>query len=904
MGFPKIRSLANYRARVGTDSASRSESIRRYNDTSYCLVPCPCDVDATMTFLQPDLDIETLRRIEAKCSEFEMQRDGPADFDRFLEGTSGQERLILIQELVALDADIRRVNGEQPLKEDYAKYAEELKLTPAELLLEQGIPRSFLKHGLVDEPLGRVMPRSERYRFEHRLGRGGIGDVWRVLDRHTQRTLAIKTLQAPLRQNADAVERLRREAILTGSLQHPGIPPVYDHGSLDDETPFFSMKLVAGKTFRDILKENPPRKSMELVQIFLNVTQTIAYAHECGVIHRDLKPSNIMVGRFGEVQVMDWGLAKKVQQDDESTLPPESVRTNADVASLLGEQASVDAHPDESHPTPSHPDLTTDGDIIGTPRFMSPEQARGEVDSLTPRSDVFGLGSILFQVLTGKTIFANVPPSGVIEKLRGGDLNEVHEQLDRLTGNSEHSELAKWCRRCLHPDPDHRPSSANEIAQAVGNYLSDLKEKVHRAEVDRAAADAKRHSETRRQRWVVGMSAAITIVSLAGLAATAYQWKQASLARDSTEKARERAESEAIATGEINVFLNEILSSALPENQGYDVTLREVIDEATPMLDGRFADKPRVEASIRHTLGKSYRWLGEFNRSERLLRAALAAYERAGEVDEEEVLKAKDALAGTLRTRDESREDLLESERLRREIVERRRELNGPNSEETARALNNLGVVLLDQEEWDEAGEIFAEAIKILNSISEPTMDRNAIDLNLAEVFRNRDGLRVAEPMYLEILNRDDVHPIDRANGLTQLGEQVYLEHQYDRAIEYLRDALEIRRKQFGPDNPLTLSSMRKLARAYEAAQQFDSLSELVATSLPAHIDRYGASSSRTFETHLIQSNAMVGLGRQDKAIEYLEQLVETISQDRGEDHPLVEQAKSELHQFRERLGK
>ncbi|MFO0956321.1 MAG: serine/threonine-protein kinase [Isosphaeraceae bacterium] len=225
-----------------------------------------------------------------------------------------------------------------------------------------------------------------RYEVAGELARGGIGVVLKGRDRDLGREVALKVLRAEHANNPAMVRRLVEEAQIGGQLQHPGILPVYELGLDSARRPFFAMKLVRGRTLAALLDE---REALDADQgrflaIFEAICQAVAYAHARGVIHRDLKPSNVMVGAFGEVQVVDWGLAKVLARGGPNSTGPDSGPTAV---------ATV-----RSGDTDSRSEA---GSILGTPSYMPPEQARGEVDSLDERSDVFSLGAILCEILTG-----------------------------------------------------------------------------------------------------------------------------------------------------------------------------------------------------------------------------------------------------------------------------------------------------------------------------------------------------------------------------------------------------------------------------------------------------------------------------------------------------------------------
>ena len=237
------------------------------------------------------------------------------------------------------------------------------------------------------------------------------------------RDVAIKVLREDLRDNADLVRRFVEEAQIGGQLQHPGVVPIYELGTFADRRPFFSMKLVKGQTLADLLEARPtPADDLpRFLAIFEAIAQTMAYAHARGVIHRDLKPSNVMVGSFGEVQVMDWGLAKVLARggvvDDAKAgkeKPPETLIATARSGSDL--------------------ELSHAGSVLGTPSYMAPEQARGEIDRIDERADVFALGSILCEILTGSPAFTGRTSGEILRKAARGDTGRRPRPARRLRG--------------------------------------------------------------------------------------------------------------------------------------------------------------------------------------------------------------------------------------------------------------------------------------------------------------------------------------------------------------------------------------------------------------------------------------------------------------------------------------
>ena len=342
-----------------------------------------------------------------------------------------------------------------------------------------------------------------------------MGAVLKGRDPDLGRELAVKVLLEKHRDDPEMVCRFVEEAQIAGQLQHPGIVPVYELGTFSDRRPYFAMRLVKGRTLASLLADRPdPRRDLpRFLAIFEAVAQTVAYAHARGVIHRDLKPSNVMVGAFGEVQVMDWGLAKVLPQggaaDDASAGRPEEETIIATARSA------------------SDSDLSLAGSVMGTPSYMAPEQARGEVDALDERSDVFALGSILAEILTGKPAFTGRNSGEIHRKAARGDLAPAFARLDASGSDPELIALAK---DCLGPERDDRPRDAGEIARAIGSYRAGVEDRLRAAEISRAAeaaraeeaqrtaeaAQARANAERRARRSTAALAASILVLVVLG----------------------------------------------------------------------------------------------------------------------------------------------------------------------------------------------------------------------------------------------------------------------------------------------------------------------------------------------------------------------------------------------------
>jgi hypothetical protein len=357
-----------------------------------------------------------------------------------------------------------RVTNEPPPELD--QLPAELRTRARESLrLLRGFAR--MSHGLATTALARpgdvpqAPPDTPRYRFEAFLARGGMGEVWRGRDTMLARDVALKVLREQVFGDGGARARFEEEARYVSRLEHPSIVPVYDLGQLPDGRPFFVMKLIQGQTLAEVLaaRATPAEDLSRWVLVFEQVCAAVAFAHARDLIHRDLKPSNVMLGEFGEVQVMDWGIAKALAARPQPThSPPISVPRSPAVG-----QASTGSGGPE----------TLAGQAKGTPAFMAPEQARGEASRIGKASDVFGLGGILCVILTGQ------PPYTRAEQAMAGDVGEAFARLDGCGANAALIELAK---ACLAPAPEARPADAAEVVGRVERYRDEVAARQAQAE--------------------------------------------------------------------------------------------------------------------------------------------------------------------------------------------------------------------------------------------------------------------------------------------------------------------------------------------------------------------------------------------------------------------------------------
>jgi serine/threonine-protein kinase len=344
-----------------------------------------------------------------------------------------------------------------------------------------------------------------RYQVLGEIARGGMGVVLKGRDPNLGRDVALKVLHASHAKNAAMIQRFVEEAQIGGQLQHPGILPVYDFGLDAEHRPYFTMRLVQGRTLAALLEErtSPADDLTRLVGIFEQVCQTVAYAHARGVVHRDLKPANIMVGAFGEVQVVDWGLAKVLGRRASPSAAPSAADT---LAASAPEVATVRSTGGGS--------ASQQGSILGTPAYMSPEQARGDIDAIAEPADVFALGACLCEILTGQPPYVG-SRAEILQQAAAARLEPAFARLDACGAEAE---LVRIAKRCLDPAPSARPRHAGILAREVNSYLTSLGDRLRAAEIATVEARATAAAERKSRRRTLALSGALALAVLAGAA--------------------------------------------------------------------------------------------------------------------------------------------------------------------------------------------------------------------------------------------------------------------------------------------------------------------------------------------------------------------------------------------------
>jgi tetratricopeptide (TPR) repeat protein/tRNA A-37 threonylcarbamoyl transferase component Bud32 len=431
--------------------------------------------------------------------------------------------------------------------------------------------------------------------------RGGLGVVYEALDTELNRMVALKQMRDPSASDPDIWRRFLLEAEINGGLEHPGIVPVYSLGTDEGGRPYYAMRFIEGDSLKEAIErfraesastEDPGRRSLGLRQLlrrFTDVCNAIEYAHSRDVLHRDIKPANIIVGRYGETLIVDWGLAKRMGG------------------------AGSDSAADKRAPRLA-PDClgagTLTGDVLGTPGYMSPEQADGRLDRLGPRTDVYGLGATLYAILTGKPPFEGQDPSLVLPLVRAGNFPRP-----RRVDPSVPAALEAICLKAMALDPAGRYATPRELGEDIERWLAD--EPV-RAYPEPLPARAMRWVRRRKQ-WVAA-AAAMLILTVLGLAM--FNWR---IGREQARTADQLAMTRDALRELLTVSGTNL--AFVPNTENLREYLAGLVLERYQQLEDRFPTDPGVrleKAQVFRVIGGIGRFTGQFAKSQGSYAKAIA----------------------------------------------------------------------------------------------------------------------------------------------------------------------------------------------------------------------------------------------------------------------------------------
>lgn len=626
-----------------------------------------------------------------------------------------------------------------------------------------------------------------RYLVERQIGEGGMGLVYAARQESPDRVVALKLLRPGLVLPA-WLRRFEHEIEVLATLQHPHIAHIYDAGTVpitaaggQFEQPYFAMELVQGVPLTDCVR----REALgvrDRLRLFVEVCEAVQYAHQKGVIHRDLKPANILVDETGRPKILDFGVARLTAAEVEA-------------------QTRV----------------TTHGQLIGTPAYMSPEQLAGDAGRIDTRSDVYALGVIAYELLTDR------PPIDVAGQLLPHAIRLLLEReplRPSLVCPALRGDLDAILMRALEKDANRRYASAGELAADVRRHLRD----------EPITARPPRSwyilwKVVRRHRMAAALTAGLAVTLVASAIALGWLYRSAQFERA-------RAERQATKALTVAALLEDALSTADPaRGKGRAFTVVQMLDEFRAGKEESWEGSADVEATIRKTMGVAYRGLGEYEKADQQLRAALrvsrAEYGRGDPV----VADVLYELAELLLVQGQA----AEGEALAREALGLREDLLGPEHVAVAASLDQVGSFLQMQARYAEAEPLYRRALELRKRLLGAQHPHVAQTLNnLALLAHHRGDFAAAEPLYEEALRLrraayGDEH-VDVADVLINRAALSQARARYVEAEAWYREALRIHAGLLGPDHPeqswiytglgVVYRSTRRFAEAEQAYRQ------------------------------------------------------------------------------------
>jgi serine/threonine protein kinase len=756
--------------------------------------------------------------------------------------------------------------------------------------------------------------------------RGGLGEVYLAEDSELGRKVALKRIRKRFEGDAGARQDFLREAEITGLLEHPGVVPV--HGLVHDADghPCYVMRFIQGESLKDALEHFhaaaagqglPDYTSLEfrrLLSRFIAVCNTIAYAHSRGIIHRDLKPANIMLGKYGETLVVDWGLARTIERDD--------------AARASGEETARPTVAGDST-------KTRQGDVKGTVAYMSPEQASGFWDAVGPAADIFSLGATLYQLLVGRPPYVG---DDALARARRGEFAPPRQVQRRVPAT-----LEAVCRKAMAAKPEERYRSPSELADDLERWLADESLAAFREPLSaRTRRWARKHPRT-----VAGLAAAV-LVAVAGLSIGLFvvnaERKRTELARQGEETQRIEAErqtelarknedlahrNEQAARGVLTFLEDQIFAAARPTRLGRNVTLRQAVDAAVPYVEKAFANQPLIEAKLRMTLAISFRDLGDVRAAleqDEAARALLTKYlgpdhpdtlismnnlaicysdlgRRADAVKlHEEILKLRKAKLGadhphTLASmnnlavcyRDLGRH--VDAVNLHEEILKLRKVKLGADHPDTLTSMNNLAICYSDLGRHAEAIRLDEEILKLRKTkLGADHPDTLASMNNLAVCFRDlgrhTDAIRLhEETLKLRKVKLGADHP-DTLTSMNNLAVCYRDVRRHADAVRLREETLKLRKAKLGADHPATLASMDNLAISYFDLGRYTEALSLHEQTLRLQKAKIGPDHPDTLATMNNLTLSLTRLGRHADALKFYEETLALKKTKLGPNHP------------------
>ncbi len=696
-----------------------------------------------------------------------------------------------------------------------------------------------------------------RYRLDGEIARGGMGAILKIRDNDLRRTLAMKVMLE--REGSDKTAGLSRfleEAQVTGQLDHPGVVPVHELGVDHSGRVYFTMRLVRGQDLKEVIdlhhRGDADWTLPRCVEVILRACEALAYAHDKGVVHRDLKPANIMAGKYGEVYVMDWGLARVLGRSDSRDLRiPESHRVSlSDISTDRNALREQDA---------DSPIVTRDGTIVGTPAYMPPEQARGDLDDVDQRADVYSMGAVLYELLAGTAPYVvpgdRMGPWILLARVVDGPPRPLGDLAPDVQ-----PELEAICAKAMARGPDQRYSDVGELAEDLRSFLEG---RVVRAYRTGAVIELRKWIE--RNRGVAASLLGVLVVvitSAIGITSVHAAGRQ----RTETERMRaaeaeEDARVSAARLDRVQGHLENFLESTGPMKEGRAQLVADLLELAVEEFGMLEAD---ALFELVYELGETQFALGDFNEAHEHFEQSVWFAELGHGRRSIEAAKA-------LRSLGSAHQKLgrrIEAEKCVRESTSILREKG--DEEELIAAVAQLAVILKNQGRYEEARPIYEEAIELAEQWDEDSplafTAMNNLGLfysSLREHETALEWLSRALDGRRRLLGEDHV---DTCNSLDNVGNVLLSLGRVEEAETYIRAALQGRLAQLGADHTDTAISQNSLGRLLVQDDRFAEAETLYGLALETARTRYGATHPETLTLCENLAGVRSRLGRFEEA--------------------------------------
>ncbi len=746
------------------------------------------------------------------------------------------------------------------------------------------------------------------YKLLQAIGEGGMGTVYMAEQTQpVRRTVALKLIKAGM-DSRQILARFGAERQALALMDHPNIAKVFDAGTTDTGRPYFVMELVKGIPITTFCDER--RLTLrERLELAIPVCQAVQHAHQKGIIHRDLKPSNVLIALYDGKpvpKVIDFGVAK-------ATGP------------RLTEQTLY----------------TEFGAVVGTLEYMSPEQAELNQLDIDTRSDIYSLGVLLYELLTGSTPLEHKRLKTVLflEVLRLIREEESQRPSDRLSTTDELPSIAA-CRhveprklsglvrgeldwivmKALEKDRNRRYETANSLAADLRRYLAN-----EAVQACPPSVHYRLSKLARKHRAALATTAALALLLLLGAAVSAWQavvatranrattkahattrlerdraFKAEAMARDDRDRAikaegeatssAKQARTEAAIARAVNDFLQkDLLAEPAPKQNARDrhVTVEAVLNRAAARIAGKFDDNPAVEAAIRQTVGDTYMELGLYPEGQPHMQRALELRRQVLGPEHSDTLMSMNNLAQLY----DARGQYDKAEPLNTQVLEIKRRVLGPEHPDTLTSMNNLATLYHAQGQYEKAESLHTQVLEILRRVLGPEHPDTLTSMNnLATMYEAEGHYDKAEPLNTQVLEAKrrvlgPEHPetLSSMNNLALLYKD---QGQHAKAELLFTQALEIQRRVLGSEHLFTLKTINNLAELYEERGQFAMAEPLFTQALEAARRVLGPNHPQT----LIAMNSLArlyhDLGQNAKAAPLFTQVLEDRRRLLGPEHP------------------